>query len=78
MSIKSSPIAHQDEDLEISNSSFLNLSSSNENHSPFQADDLENPDQPMSFREEYGAPARPVQTEISQTAQNPYDYTQSQ
>jgi len=55
LTIRSSPIAHQnDEQFELSNSSFLNLSSSKENETVLNHDDLDITDQPMSFREEYG------------------------
>ena len=54
MTIKSSPIAHQNDDqFDISNSSFLMLSTSNENQTAMQAEELEITEQPKSFMEEY-------------------------
>ena len=54
MTIKSSPIAHHNDDqFEISNSSFLMLSTSNENQTAMQAEELDVTEQPKSFMEEY-------------------------
>mmetsp|Transcript_4343 Transcript_4343/g.3644 ORF Transcript_4343/g.3644 Transcript_4343/m.3644 type:complete len:140 (-) Transcript_4343:74-493(-) len=53
MTLKSSPIAHHDDQFELSNSSFLNLSSSKENETSNQ-DDLDITEQPNDFKEEYG------------------------
>jgi hypothetical protein len=48
--VQSSPIAHQEEQFELSNSSFLQLSTSNENHTPMDKEELE---EPLSFTEQY-------------------------
>ena len=54
--IQSSPIAHQEEQFELSNSSFLQLSTSNENHTPMEKEELE---EPMSFTEQYTGKTQP-------------------
>lgn len=54
MTIKSSPIAHQNDDqFDISNSSFLMLSTSNENQTAMHAEELDVTEQPKSLMDEY-------------------------
>ena len=53
MTLKSSPIAYQEDQFELSNSSFLNLSTSNENQTILNQEDLDY-EQPKVFKEEYG------------------------
>lgn len=53
MTLKSSPIAYQEDQFELSNSSFLNLSTSNENQTILNQEDVDY-EQPKVFKEEYG------------------------
>ena len=55
MTLRSSQITFKNEEqFELSNSSILNLSPSNEDYSVMKQEDLEIIEQPKSFREEYG------------------------
>jgi len=76
MSIQSSPIAHQDDDqFELSKSSFLQLSASNENHTFMNQDELEFGERPKSFRQEYG---REVPNPTNYVREQPCDFSESQ
>lgn len=52
MTLRSSPIAHQEDQFDLSNSSFLNLSTSNENQTILNQEDADY-EQPKVFKEEY-------------------------
>jgi hypothetical protein len=72
MTHKSSPIAYQEDQFELSNSSFLNLSTSNENQTVLNQEDHEY-EQPKIFKEEYG-----VNIQNSTVQKVRRDYTESQ